>query len=64
MSKKPHKAEEAATPYTAKQPVKADALMSKANESRQVRYANPEQARKAIEKVFQVHHELFRKLAK
>ena len=61
MKKKPRKVEESAAPYTGKKPAAGTA--PKAGAPRQIRYATPEQVRKAAEKVFKVHHELFRKLA-
>ena len=54
MSKKPRKIEESAASYTAKKPAKAEPG---------IKYADPAQARKSMEKVFRVHHELLRKLA-
>lgn len=65
VSKKPRKIEEAATPYAAKKPVPAMAkpAYSTTSPAPAIRYASPEQVRKAAEKVFKVHEELFRKLA-
>jgi hypothetical protein len=58
VSKKPSKVQEAATPYPAKKPAQAAPAVA-AN----VRYADPAQARKSMDKVFRVHKELLRKLA-
>ncbi len=52
MSKKPHKAEEAAAPYTAKKPVQEG-----------VRKAKVEDVRKANAKLIQVHRAVLQKLA-
>ena len=62
MSKKPHKVEETATPYAAKKAAQPAAPATKP-ETPGVRYATPEQARKAAEKVFRVHKDLFHRLA-
>ena len=59
MSKKPHKIEEPKAAYPAKKPAKA----APAAQPGEIRYATPEQARKAAAEVFEVHKELFRKLA-
>jgi hypothetical protein len=59
VSKKPRKVAEPQAPYARKKPVKKAA----ASESKPVRYADPAQARKSMEKVFRVHQELLRKLA-
>ena len=61
MSKKPPKVQETATPYTAKKPVKAAAPVRQGKPT--IRYATPEQVKKAADEVFRVHEELFRKLA-
>ena len=58
MSKKPHKIEEAKGAYAAKKPAKPAPAATG-----EIRYATPEQARKAAAEVFEVHKELFRKLA-
>lgn len=58
MSKKPHKVQEAATRYPAKKPAKATPASTPG-----VRYADPVQAKKSMDKVFSVHKELLRKLA-
>lgn len=58
VSKKPHKIEEPKAAYPAKKPAKATAA-----QPGEIRYATPEQARKAAAEVFEVHKELFRKLA-
>lgn len=64
MKKKPAKIEEPSSAYSAKKRTAPPAApLAKAEEARQIRYATPEQARKAMRKVFRVHHELFRKLA-
>jgi hypothetical protein len=65
VSKKPqHKIKETAAPYAAKKPVQQPvAPASPADQPPQIRYATPEQARKAAGEVFKVHEELFRKLA-
>lgn len=60
VSKKPHKIEEPKAAYPTKKPAKTTALASQPGE---IRYATPEQARKAAAEVFEVHKELFRKLA-
>ena len=60
MSKKPRKVQEAATPYPAKKPAKGTETAAQPGG---IRYATPEQARKAAAEVFEVHKELFRKLA-
>ena len=62
VSKKPHKVEEAATTYTAKQPVKA-APAPRADEARQIRYIDPERARRLTKEILDKHHDLFRRLA-
>ncbi len=59
MSKKPRKVEEPQASYAAKKPAKAPAPATASG----VRYASAKQTHKAAEKVFKVHHELFRKLA-
>lgn len=59
MSKKPRKVGETATPYVAKKSVKVVAPAQPG----EIRYATPEEVRKAAEEVFRVHEELFRKLA-
>lgn len=58
MKHKPSKVEEPMAPYATK-PAKA----RKPGTPDAVRYATPAQVRKAADKVFKVHHELFRKLA-
>jgi len=60
VSKKPHKVAEPQAPYAAKKPAKATPVPA---QTVGVRYATPEQTRKAAEEVFKVHKELFRKLA-
>jgi len=61
VKKKPAKVEESAAPYAAKKPV-AKAAAPQSTESG-VRYMDDATFRKAADKVFKVHHELFRKLA-
>ena len=63
VNKKPHKVEETGTPYTAKKPVKAAAAMPKAEEVPQIRYIDPETARKLTKDILDKHHDLFRRLA-
>ncbi len=63
VSKKPHKVEESAAPYTAKKPVKAEARASVTSKDGQVRYIDPETARKLTKDILDKHHDLFRKLA-
>ena len=59
---KPRKVEEPAGTYAAKPPAKKAATASKATASG-VRYADDATFRKAADKVFKTHEELFRKLA-
>lgn len=63
MSKKPHKIEEPKAAYTAKQPVKMAVRSSVASKDGQVRYIDPETARKLTKDILDKHHDLFRKLA-
>lgn len=58
VSKKPSKVQETTAPYTAKQAAKAVPASTPG-----VRYADPVQAKKSMDKVFSVHKELLRKLA-
>jgi len=58
VSKKPSKVQETAAPYTAKKTATAAPAPTSG-----VRYANPAQAKKSMDKVFSVHKELLRKLA-
>ena len=62
MKKKPAKVGESATPYTAKKPAKRAAPTAKTGNTG-VRYMDDATFRKAADKVFKVHDELFRKLA-
>jgi succinyl-CoA synthetase beta subunit len=62
VSKKVHKVEEPPATYGAKT-AKAAVAAAKPENSGGVRYASPAQARKAAEKVFRVHRELFHRLA-
>lgn len=63
MKKKPVKIEEPTTPYTVTPPVKTAAALPKADEPRQIRYIDPEAARKLTKDILDKHHDLFRKLA-
>jgi hypothetical protein len=63
VSKKPHKVEEAATPYAAKMPAKAALTSAAKTESTGVSYMGNAAFKKASAKVFKVHRELFRKSA-
>ena len=63
MNKKPHKVDEPQAPYPAKKPVKAEARASAAKNDGQVRYIDPETARKLTKDILDKHHDLFRKLA-
>lgn len=58
VSKKPHKVEEPKAAYPAKKPAKVAPAMAG-----EIRYATPAQTRKAAAEVFEVHKELFRRLA-
>ena len=60
VKKKRTKVEESATPYAAKKPAKAAPAPAQPGE---IRYATPDQVKKAAQEVFEVHKELFRKLA-
>ncbi|MBI3885948.1 MAG: hypothetical protein HY302_09510 [Opitutae bacterium] len=62
MSKKPHRAEEAAAPSVAKKPA-GPAAAPKTDQAGQTRYIDAETARKLTAKIFKEHDELFRKLA-
>lgn len=62
MSKKPHKVEEPKATYAAKKPVKV-AVPAPNVQASGVRYMDDAAFKKAADKVFKVHHELFRKLA-
>jgi len=62
VKRKPAKVEEPTTPYAAKKRAKGAATASKAGGTG-VRYMDDATFRKAADKVFKVHHELFRKLA-
>lgn len=62
VSKKPHKVEEAATPYVAKKPA-VPAAAPKTDQAGQIRYIDTGTARKLTAKIFKEHDELFRKLA-
>jgi hypothetical protein len=62
VSTKPRKAEEPRAAYAAK-PAKSATTASKPDLPGGVRYATPEQARSAAEKVFRVHKDLFHRLA-
>jgi hypothetical protein len=61
VSKKPHKIEEPKAAYPAKKPAKGAVPASK--ETAGTRYMDDATFKKAADKVFKVHHELFRKLA-
>ena len=62
---KPRKVQEPAGTYAAKPKASAQATTpaGKATASAGGRYADPVDFQKAADKVFQAHHELFRKLA-
>ncbi|MEO6873353.1 MAG: hypothetical protein ABI222_00885 [Opitutaceae bacterium] len=62
---KPRKVEEPVTPYTAtaKSGVKKQPKVVKADAAPQIRYIDDKTFRKATDKIFKVHEELFRKLA-
>lgn len=62
VQKKSAKVEESSAPYTAAKPVKAAALLKK-DEPRQIRYIDPETARKLTKDILDKHHDLFRRLA-
>ncbi len=62
MSKKPHKVGEPKATYAAKKPAQA-AVPAPKPESTGVRYMDDATFKKASDKVFKVHDELFRKLA-
>lgn len=62
MKKKPSKVEETATPYAAKKPAKVAAPVSKL-QGKQIRYIDPEAARKLTKEILDKHHDLFRRLA-
>lgn len=61
VSKKPRKVEEPQAPYAAKKPAKAAPVPKTAAAG--VRLMDDATFKKASDKVFKVHHELFRKLA-
>jgi hypothetical protein len=61
VSKKPPKVAESASSYAAKKPAKAKLAPKPAASG--VRYMDDAAFKKASEKVFKVHHDLFRKLA-
>ena len=63
VSKKPSKVGEAKAPYAAKKPAKAVVHSSVASKDGQVRYIDPETARKLTKDILDKHHDLFRKLA-
>jgi len=63
VSKKQHKVGEPQAPYTAKKPVKAAVRSSVESKDGQVRYIDPETARKLTKDILDKHHDLFRKLA-
>ncbi|HEY4301285.1 MAG TPA: hypothetical protein VGM73_10450 [Candidatus Didemnitutus sp.] len=60
MSKKTRKVGEAEARYAVKKTAKVD---PRSPNAAAVRYASPKRVQQAAEKVFKVHHELFRKLA-
>ena len=62
MSKKPQKVDDPASSYAANKQVKATAPATK-TENGGVRYMDDATFKKASDKVFKVHKELFRKLA-
>jgi hypothetical protein len=62
VSKKPRKVREPKAAYATKKPAAAPAV-SQSKTASGVRYATPEQVKKAADEVFKVHAELFRKLA-
>jgi hypothetical protein len=62
VNKKSRKVAESASSYAAKKPEKAAAPAPK-GEAPGVRYMDDATFKKASDKVFKVHHELFRKLA-
>ena len=62
VSKKPHKANEPKAPYAAKKPAKVVPVPGPPPAAG-VRYMDDAEFKKASEKVFKVHSELFRKLA-
>ncbi len=61
VSEKPRKLGEPKATYAAKKPAKA--APAPKSESSGVRYMDDASFKKASDKVFKVHHELFRKLA-
>ena len=60
VSKKPHKVEEAATPYTAKPPVKAALAPAQTG----IRYADLAKVRETNAKLIRVHQIVLQKLAR
>lgn len=63
MKRKPTKVEEATAPYVAKPVQTPRPEVSPADGPREARYAKAEDVRKATDKIFKVHHELFRELS-
>ena len=64
MKRRPQKVEEPAATYTAKKPAaKVTAAPAPKTATPQIRYAEAAVFRKAMDKVFKEHDELFRKLA-
>ncbi len=64
VGKKPHKVGEPKATYAGKKSAKAAPVINQSKQTAStVRYATPEQVRKAADEVFKVHSELFRKLA-
>lgn len=61
MSKKPHKVEETQAPYAPAGVAKAAAPAGKP--ASDIRYMDNDSFKKAADKVFKVHRELFRKLS-
>jgi hypothetical protein len=61
VSKKPRKVDEPHARYSTKKPVKA--VAAAAMKDGQVRYIDPETARKLTKDILDKHHDLFRKLA-
>ena len=60
---KPDKVEEPTAPYVAKPVQTPKPVVSPADGPRAARFAKTEDVRKATDKIFKVHHELFRKLS-
>jgi hypothetical protein len=60
---KPRKVEESAVPYLTAKPAASKVSTTKKADAPTIRYADDATFRKAADKVFKTHDELFRKLA-